>query len=76
MKKNIVPIDKNPACMVDKFMEKSRERFIQPSEFSPLLDAINGYPDERMHAFSYCACTPVPDRAMLKVCAGIKLIWI
>jgi len=41
----------NPAKAVDQFKEKSRERFIQPSEFAPLLDAINGYHDERMRDF-------------------------
>jgi integrase len=41
----------NPASSVDKFKEKSRERFIQPNEFQPLIDSINNYPDERLRDF-------------------------
>jgi integrase len=41
----------NPAVGVDKFKEKSRERFVQPNEFPNLLDAINSYHDERVRDF-------------------------
>lgn len=41
----------NPAKNVDKFKMKTRERFIQPHEYAPLLNAINNYPDERLADF-------------------------
>lgn len=36
---------------LDGFKVQSRERFIQPSEFKPLLTAIKSYPDERIRDF-------------------------
>lgn len=51
MKKNIVQLSKNPASVVDKFKEVSRERFVQPHEFAPLLEAISNYSDKRMRDF-------------------------
>jgi len=41
----------NPAKSVDKFRMRSRERFIQPHEYIPLLKAINGYSDQRLVDF-------------------------
>lgn len=36
---------------LDGFKTRSRERFVQPHEFKPLLDAINAYPDDRIRDF-------------------------
>ncbi len=41
----------NPTFGVDKFKDKSRDRFLQAHEFAPLLKAINDYPDKRMAHF-------------------------
>ena len=49
IKRELIKI--NPAIGVDKFKERSRERFVQPSEFPNLLDAINSHADKRMRDF-------------------------
>lgn len=36
---------------LDGFKTQSRERFVQPSEFKKLLDAIQSYPDDRIRDF-------------------------
>ena len=36
---------------LDGFKVQSRERFVQPHEFGPLLTAINNYPDTRIRDF-------------------------
>src|SRR5579872_6264400 len=41
----------NPAIGVTKFKESPRIRFVQPHEFTPLLNAIKAYPDERIRDF-------------------------
>jgi len=44
-------INTTPILGIDKFKERSRERFLEPAEVQPLLIAINNYPDSRIRDF-------------------------